>query len=270
MTARHLTEAVSDVVSTKVSARPHEEKIAEALKEVVFMGDSPVFDQPLIILAFVNRCGSNLLAEHLRQIPGIGGFQESLNWDTVTRQSSLLELESLQDYLSSIVSRRGGELGFGVKASGEQIAMLARWNIFAMFPAVKIIHIRREDLIAQAVSLHFALQTGQWTSQQSITQSGTDPIEYDFQSLLSKFDAIIKSNELIDRVCSASGFPRQTVIYEQLVSQPEKVLADLGSFLNLPPEFTLPKKETVLQKQTSPEKTEITNQFRADLAEWLF
>ena len=34
---------------------------------VRFEGTAPVFDKPLILMAFTNRCGSHLLADYLRQ-----------------------------------------------------------------------------------------------------------------------------------------------------------------------------------------------------------
>tara|TARA_B110000503_G_C6824913_1_gene280420 strand:+ start:275 stop:487 length:213 start_codon:yes stop_codon:yes gene_type:complete len=54
---------------------------------VRFEGDTPLFDKPLVILAFTNRCGSDLFFEYLRNTGVIGGLFEATNEDRVIRRS---------------------------------------------------------------------------------------------------------------------------------------------------------------------------------------
>ncbi len=249
---------------TPLPVEPHGERIAAALDDLAFTGAAPVFGAPLVILAFCNRSGSNLLSEYLRSVDGLGGFREMLNWKQVLNRAEAGDITGFPDYMRHLVDEFGGEAGFGIKASHSQIAMLIRWNILAMFPSVKVIHIRRQDVVAQAVSLHFALSTGTWTSSQD---SGAPPVvDYDYDALCSRMAQVFESNTKIELVCAAAGLERHTIIYEQLIGRPNPAMRGALSFLGLDAATWMLPRKTKMNKQRSPAKAAMVERFRAELA----
>lgn len=195
---------------------------------VSFGGTAPVFDGPLILMAFTNRCGSHLLAEYLRQTGQLAGFGEYLNHDVVANQSAEHGYVSFPDYIRGLQTRMcpmGQALG--LKGSCDQIAMLLRWNIGAMFQGVRMVHIYREDALAQAVSLSIARQTEQWTSRQS--GNGTEAI---FQPKLieSILEAHENANTMIRLIAQAAALPRVQISYEEVMNDPATYVRRLFGF----------------------------------------
>lgn len=140
----------------------HETKIRAHFRSRVQYDGAPVFEHPLLLLGFTNRCGSNLLAGYLRERPGLAGFHEQLNFDFVMAHSAREGIRNFPDYIRHFASKHPRH---GFKASVDQIAMLYRFGITRMYPSVRVLHIQRRDLLAQAVSYSIADQTKQWISK---------------------------------------------------------------------------------------------------------
>ena len=62
--------------------------------QIHFDGDVPEFENPLVLLGFMNRSGSNLLGIYLRDVPGFSGFSEDLNSVTIQNQCKLKNLNA--------------------------------------------------------------------------------------------------------------------------------------------------------------------------------
>lgn len=195
-----------------------------------FSAEIPVFNNPLTIMAFTNRCGSNLLADYLNQTSKIGGFHESLNHDTIRRMSINERIDKFSDYITYIFNKFSVDGRLGVKASWDQITMLSRSGILEMFPAVNIIHIKRSDVVSQAVSHWIAHQTKKWTSAQK--GDAIDPV-YDFKSIDSIVSSINNSNSIIPILSNVIGSNFVDIAYEDLVRDPYKSVASVGRSLSL-------------------------------------
>lgn len=209
---------------------PHERRVNALFgKGARFDGSEPVFESPLYLLAFVNRSGSNLLAEYLRMTPGLSGFREQLNHATVERQSRKLGVTGFPDYLRAISAgavSRG--LAHGFKASWDQILMLHRLGILRMYPEVRVIHIQREDVVAQAVSYLIARQTREWSSRHE--GRAERACEFDADGISRLIGTIMESDRKVAQVCALFELPRRTVCYEDLVDDPQGVVRSIGTF----------------------------------------
>lgn len=244
----------------------HEEKITEALSEVRFDGTAPVLNKDLCILAFSNRSGSNFLGEQLASLPGSGGIGEQLNWSRVLKFSQKHKLDSFPAYIRKQAEINGGARLWVVKASPSQLSFLLRWNIPAMFRNTRIIHIRRNDLAAQAVSLQFANHTGVWVSRQNQLETADSDVPYDLPALQNKIHAVQAKNANIEILTTAAGLPFQTVVYGHLLEHPGQTMTDLAAFLDVDiTGWTLP--ETRIKKQESDDKSRMVARLRKDLAD---
>ncbi|WP_084697421.1 Stf0 family sulfotransferase [Paracoccus sp. S4493] len=209
----------------------HEKEILHYFSSnAFFRGPEPVFEKPLTVMAFTNRCGSNLLADYLNQTAKIGGFNESLNHDTIRRTAEREGINSLPDYISYVFGRFSKDGRFGIKASWDQITMLSRSGILNMFPSVNIIHIKRSDVVSQAVSHWIAHQTRRWTSSQkgdAITPS------YDFKSIDKIISSINQANSLIPLVSKTIGDSFTEALYEDVVRDPYGCVNNIGKSISL-------------------------------------
>ncbi len=229
---------------------------------VSFDGNAPVFDKPLILIAFTNRCGSHLLAEYLRQTGQLAGFGEYLNHDVVANQSDAHGYYSFPDYITGLQARmcpKGQALG--LKGSYDQIAMLLRWNMGAMFGGVRIVHIYREDALAQAVSLSIARQTEQWTSRQA--GNGTEPT---FQPKLieSILDSHEDANTIIRLIAESAAIPRVQISYEEVVNDPATYVRRLFGFCGVTAPGWVPRVPSV-RKQAGALNTEFSRAYQAQV-----
>ena len=197
----------------------HERKVRALFPSAVsWQGQEPRFSEPLYILAFTNRSGSNLLADYLRQTRKFRGFGEGLNWDEIRASFGRSPVESFPDYIEQLAGPPGTHKTWGIKASWSQIILLKRANILSMFSGVRIIHSIRQDLLGQAVSHWIAYQTNQWTSNQKV--SGIVP-EFSVDRIEQILMDIVRSNSYIDLLSRALDIPRYVVVYEELQDDPE-------------------------------------------------
>jgi trehalose 2-sulfotransferase len=240
----------------------HEKFITEHFHgQMKYDGKGAVFDEPLFIVAFTNRCGSNLLADYLRQSGLIGGLHESLNHDAVARKSKAAGVDSFPAFIRVLHDSFAAEGRLGIKASWDQIVLLARTRALAMFPSVKVIHIRRMDVISQAVSHSIAHQTKQWTSKQ--TASGVEP-EYSFEKISTIVSNINQSNGLIGLVAHCFASDIVSVTYEDLEKSPQDCVSLLLDNLGLPQTgFSLG--EPRIAKQADERNTSFINRYKTDL-----
>lgn len=211
----------------------HEKEIKRFFKgNVQFDGDAPVFDEPLYLLAFSNRSGSNLLASYLRATPYFGGFHEQLIHSTVTTQATDGACETFPDYIRWASTNYGqGYKTWGFKASWDQIMMLYRFGINRMYPSVRIIHITRRDLVDQAVSYLIASQTKKWTSAHD-GDAGVEPA-YDYATITKLMQSSASAELQMRMISVLFDVPYTQVRYEALVRRPEFVMDKIGQFANI-------------------------------------
>lgn len=206
----------------------HEKTIREKFNDkVYYRGDAPVFDGPLVLLAFVNRSGSNLLASHMRTVPRLAGFHEQLNWTTVLNTSERQGISNFPDYIqhATTLAQKPDKI-YGFKASWDQMLMLLRFGIDRMYTGVNVVHITREDIVGQAISLLIASQTEQWTSKQTAREDVTP--KYDETRITNIINDCSAAAEKVRLVSQMSGARYLSVTYEQVVENPALVIRQIG------------------------------------------
>jgi len=243
----------------------HERRIATQFAgRCRFAGDAPVFARRLILLGFTNRSGSTLLAEYLRQSGRVAGGMELLNHDIVATQVASHPADDFPVYITGLVHRLGGDDGdaFCLKASWDQIAMLYRWNIPAMFRSTRMIHIRRADVVGQAVSHAIADQTKSWTSQQHA--AGITPV-FDARRIGAIIARQARAHDAIALAAQVLDVPCVDITYEQLATAPtlhvQRVLGACG--VDVAPGWQV--RATVLQKQATAVNAGFAARYRAIL-----
>jgi LPS sulfotransferase NodH len=140
-------------------------------------------------------------------------------WDCV--QEGVVNEER---YISALIRFRTSPLGWlGIGLHGEHLRTYTRFEGAIPNVKKKCVHLRRRDIIAQAVSYELAMQTGAWSSH---FESSGSP-QYSFASIKSRLRHINKQNDLISCFVNARELPCSVVYYEDLVRDPAFVLKDI-------------------------------------------
>jgi LPS sulfotransferase NodH len=208
-------------------------------------GSGPVIPHPLVVIAFTNRSGSNHLAELMRSTGRVAGLGEALNADTVARRCEAWGVETFPGYFTELAERH--RVPFGVKASWDQLLMLLRCRIPEMHEGgLRVVHIRRRDVVGQAISREIAWQTGKWTSLTPVETQVTP--RYDADRITRQVAAVVREDALFPMIFEAFGLAVTEVTYEALVRQPAETLRHVMQEIGQPcPEWT--PSETRLAKQ---------------------
>lgn len=230
-----------------------------------FEGEKPEFARPLIIVAFTNRSGSNLVCDYLSQTGRIGGAGEFLNHDEVARRVKAKGLDNLPDYVRNLVAEFAGpHKALAIKASWDQLAMLLRARIPSMFPKTYVLHCQRNDTLAQAVSYAIALRTGRWISRQA--GNGTQPSELmadpPLKEIERQIDYFHRANLLIRLLCDAHELRRWDIGYERLCQDKGAHLAIALRAAELVARGWLPSTPK-LEQQAGPVNSELAAAFLA-------
>jgi trehalose 2-sulfotransferase len=238
----------------------HETRLRQHFGDQVrFLPGERIGDR-LAILLFTNRSGSNLLADYLVKTGRFSGLTELLNWEDATAIATRHGITRFPDLLRNIYlhNTADGRL-FGVKASANQLLTLHRWGALAAFDSVRIIRITRRDLIAQAVSLSIARQTGQWTAD----LPAQAPAAFRPDDILTEADTIAEQLRLQDIILATLDLPVLDVTYEDLTAAPAATLSRVMHHFGLPDD--LPPPQTGLAPQADSRNADFIARIRSYL-----
>ncbi len=135
-------------------------------------------------------------------------------------------------------------------------------DALAWFPGLRFVHLRRRDLLSQAVSLYLAVGSGAWTSH---NRERPQP-DYDFAELLRLLDYLVEWDGYWRRLFALTDRQPLELAYEDLVADPLTALNRIRRLLELPergPE-ALPK--PIVEVQRTGLNEDYRNRFLADVA----
>lgn len=216
--------------------RNHQNNIHSHFKgNVQFEESAPIFDFPLCLLAFTNRCGSNLLAEYLEATGLFCGFHEPLNSDVVSHISQLRDIHTFPDYIEHVTrNQHKPDQFFFMKSSWDQFLMLREWGILNMFSGLRIVYIERLNYINQAISYTIANQTKQWTV---FHEKQNDEVHYDRTVIDAVIAANSKANRIFRYLFELLNLDYVHIAYEELVKDPAANVAKVLMYFEYIPDL---------------------------------
>ena len=190
------------------------------------------------------RTGSTLLHTYLNYHLGIKSYGEVLR-EKVEQQKDISK-EPVKSYVFTKHAKQLKAVGLKMfysyyqnppfdKAFAEVVAM----------KDVRVIHLIREDVLQQYVSLVIAKQTGEWSASKSGVGNTDTQITIDIEHLKQFGEEYYQKRRLIENFFAQH--PTLTITYEQLKNETEAVLKDVQHFLGVKPK----KLYTLLQKQNT-------------------
>ncbi|MEO0755248.1 MAG: sulfotransferase [Cyanobacteria bacterium J06648_16] len=217
--------------------------------------------QKFIILTRA-RTGSNFLAGLLQSHTGVRAFEEifpkredRLHWGykNYPKAADILRVreERPLEFLDKFVFR---QFPFSVSAVGFKIfynqAQAGQkqqiWQYLRQNKEIKIIHLKRRNLLRVCLSHHLATATNQWVLKDEAHRKDHDKVALGFQDCLKLFEETKEWEEEYDRFFD--GHPKLEVSYEDLVNKTAAESKRLQSFLEV--KFQRLKSSTLQQNRS--------------------
>lgn len=193
--------------------------------------DAPAPRRSLII-ASTPRSGSHMLGYALAATGRMGVPYEYCNPANLAEWQKRLATSNAPATLQAIMQRRTTPNGiFSIKAHYSQVGTLGGPAAFlAAFPDPRIVHIRRADVLRQAISFSIAMQTGVWISEQ---EPVTRTARYDGRAINTWLRDIATQNARWTTALRASGLPVLALEYEAVCDDLPGTLRRIATLLEI-------------------------------------
>lgn len=189
--------------------------------------------ETVLVIAFRNRSGSNLLAEALAASGLVNRARETFNFDRVIDTCEQAGLNDLAGYLDHLNPSFDAPPSLAIKLSWDQLFFLRRVGVIPHYwPKVRFVWILRDDLMAQALSHLVAERTGGWSGAYPEQSLARVMQELTPEDLVRKLEEITFAHRQFANYFALYGIEPVIVDYDELVADPEggarQVLDRLG------------------------------------------
>lgn len=170
-----------------------------------------------ILVASTPRCGSHMLGHAMAATGLLGVPFEYLNPSNLAEWQRRLGTPTIRETLAALMRRRTTANGvFALKAHFSHTEILGGvQNFFDLFREVSVVHIRRADVLRQAISYSNARQTGVWiTGQEAVS----DEARFDAEMIGECLNDIAVQNARWDAAFRAAGIRPLGIYYEDAVA----------------------------------------------------
>lgn len=194
----------------------------------------PVFDFPQIriekrfILCTTPRCGSHFLGHQLQALGCFGYPLEYFNggnWTTWQNRAAAAGCADTLDFIKSVRTGPGGV--FASKLHHEHLAFFLTLEKNPL--SYRYIHLKRKNLLGQAVSFARAQQTGAWISDMPGAGQGI----YDRDLIARKVNAISQGNANWTSFLTSTGIDPLEIYYEDIIADPKASVDLIADFLKI-------------------------------------
>lgn len=186
-----------------------------------------------LLVASTPRCGSHLLGRLLTSSGLFGVPLEYLHPENLVVWQRRLRTSTNRATLSQIQARRTSlETGiFSLKMhySHLESASIDELRSWGLLPDLRVVHIFREDLVAQAVSYEIAAQSGAWIG----ASPPTNDLVYRPDSIRERFERLSAHEAAWRRHIALDRSPSISLSYEQLTAQPAEHLRRIAELLDV-------------------------------------
>jgi trehalose 2-sulfotransferase len=193
--------------------------------------DAPATRRTLII-ASTPRSGSHMLGHALAATGRMGVPYEYCHQANLAEWQKRLHCDDLRSTLQAIMRRRTTPNGiFAIKAHYSQAGILGGAEaLLSAFPDPHIVHIRRADVLRQAISFSIAMQTGVWIDEQEPVSA---TVRYDARAITTCLRDIATQNACWTTALRASGLPTMTLEYDAVCDDLPATLRRVAAFLEI-------------------------------------
>jgi len=190
--------------------------------------------KPAVMIAMTPRTGSTHLCAALAETKGIALPTEIFNPRGVLNAEAARRGVSLfADFISSFNADSGPCFFF--KTSWQDFSPLAA-GYKQIFPNLRVVYLDRKDIIAQAVSLYRAVETGTWhvpRDQKRAAPSGAQD-QLNLSHLSAWLETIEAEKRGWKRFFAAENITPLRLLYEDFADDVAKAITAISDFLAIP------------------------------------
>lgn len=174
------------------------------------------------LIIFTPRSGSTWLTELLQSNKTFGNPEEWFNPDFIPANAKKLHVNNFHDYVVAIKSgerSKSSEI-FGAEITPFQLQLASQLvDFFSLFPThtTKYFYLRRKNILAQAISLYHATETGQFhtiTTERPQLRTA----QYDALRISYWLDHLLEQEHLIERLLRTERVSPTPIYYETMMS----------------------------------------------------
>jgi trehalose 2-sulfotransferase len=184
------------------------------------------------LVCSIPRSGSTLLCDMLMST-GVAGHP--IEYFHPTRMAGLQrqwDVDSVEDYVGRLLAERIGTNGvFGAKVHwGQYKPAFDSRDPRELFPSLRLVFIRREDRLRQAISWVRALQSEEWRAKGD--EPGREPA-FDAEEIGRKLKRIENDEAAWRALFERHGLTPLEVTYEELVERRDETASAVADHLGL-------------------------------------
>jgi len=176
------------------------------------------------------RSGSNLLCELLAATHVLGKPLDYFNAVGRRAKGEPDYPSEVAGQLRAIVESRTSNDVYGFKLFAYDAQMLSGTAWFDALPNLRFIHLTRDDVLGQAISLVRAKQTGQWRAG----MEAAGEARYDAQAIRAELAGIARDDARWRTYFALNGIDAIDLRYETLVMQPKRATDVVALAMGIP------------------------------------
>ena len=212
------------------------------------------------------RTGSSLLCELLALSGVAGAPTEYFDREQEHRFCAAWGCDPGPGYVRALLDRKTDPTGaFGAKVHwGQLVDAEHRYGAHVLEPilgAAHLVHVRRRDGVAQAVSYVIAEQTGRWAS----THAAVAGASYDADAIARRLDEVVRDDQAWQAWFASRGVAPLEVWFEDLVIDPRAEVQRVLAHLGLDPGAAPAAAAATLERQADERNQTWARRFRAGL-----
>jgi LPS sulfotransferase NodH len=191
----------------------------------------------LLIIGGYYRCGSSYLGSLLRSTERLGRPEEYFNLTHGPLKTFVsgdkIDFPAAFSAICKDATTDNGICSFKLFPTQFEF-LLNHCDFAAWFPEIRFIWLQRADLLAQAISLTIARQTGVW---HQTSEAPRNSVRYDSAQLSRAIESIANSYRYWARFFAQHGITPKVLTYESLCRQPDEAVREIAEFMDceLPP-----------------------------------
>lgn len=192
------------------------------------------------------RSGSTLLAEGLKSTNLAGMPHEYFNIDHKSDYFKRWHFKSLEEYVKLLKKYRVSDNGiFGFKIHFNQFSNeFVETDLEKYFPNLKYVFIKRQDKIAQGISLEKAYQTNQWSSKFDSDRAA----QFKFKDIKKRVNDISAQELSWDNYFRINNIEPLVVHYEELEKNYEASIIRILKYLRVDHSSPIPPMQIKKQR----------------------
>jgi LPS sulfotransferase NodH len=191
------------------------------------------------LIATSARSGSTFLCARIADYAELGFPMEFINESYISEFDRLFPNPSLEDYERYITASFASQQGiFGLKTDWWRFREARSLGVFdkLLDPLDLIVHLRREDFVAQAVSLALAVETDVWHGR-DVHERPLDEwhgqVAYDAAKVKAHARNILNQEYHWRRFITETGAPALDLVYEEVAKDVDSAIRGIAEAFDL-------------------------------------